>query len=222
MIQAIIYKEWIKTRSVVILLLAIFIAASIYSFMKIAQDARLMGMTAYWESLIEKDAALFPYFTYLPLLAGVLLAITQFVPELQFKRLKLTLHLPLSESTIIWTMLLYGFLTVLALFTLTLPVLMFYISRILPREVVGMSFAQLLPCFLGGLAAYSITAWICLEPQWKQRILNILPAMVLLSCFYISASSGAYCPFVPYLIALTVVALLFSFISTTRFKEGVQ
>jgi hypothetical protein len=190
--------------------------------MKISEVIRSLGIVAYWESIIQKDAVLFPYFEYLPLLAGVLLAITQYVPELQFKRLKLTLHLPLGENKILLTMLLYGFGVVLLFVLFTLPLLLFGLSRSFPREIVYASFENLLPWFLAGLASYLIASWICLEPQWKQRILNVIPGICGLSFFFIRAKSGAYQPIDPYLVGFVVVAFFFSFYSTARFKEGVQ
>jgi hypothetical protein len=165
---------------------------------------------------------MFPYFKYLPLLAGVLVAITQYIPELQFKRLKLTLHLPLNENKIVFTMLLYGFGTVLLLSFVTLSVLLLGLSRYFPAEIVRTSFQQLLPWFLSGPAAYLIASWICLEPQWKQRVLDSIPGIIALSFFFLRSKSGAYQPFDPYLIGLVIVTFSFAFYSTTRFKEGIQ
>jgi hypothetical protein len=190
--------------------------------MKISEGVRGTGMVAYWESIIQKDAVLFPYFEYLPLLAGILLAITQYVPELQFKRLKLTLHLPLGENKILLTMLLYGFGVVLLFVLVTLPVLLLGLSRHFPGEIVYASCGNLLPWFLAGLASYLLASWICLEPQWKQRILNAIPGICVLSFFLMRAKSGAYQPLDPYLAGFVVVAFFFAFYSTARFKEGVQ
>jgi hypothetical protein len=156
------------------------------------------------------------------LLAGVLVAITQYVPELQFKRLKLTLHLPLDENKIVSTMLLYGFGVVLLLSFVTLSLLLLGLSNSFPAEIVGASFQQSLPWFLAGPAAYLIAAWICLEPQWKQRVLNTIPGIIALSFFFLKAKSGAYQPFDPYLTGLVIIAFSFAFYSTTRFKEGIQ
>jgi hypothetical protein len=222
MIQSIIYKEWIKTRKTIGLLAAVFLGAGVFSFMKINEGIRAAGMVAYWETIIQKDAVLFPYFEYLPLLAGLLLAITQYVPELQFKRLKLTLHLPLSESKILLTMLIFGFGVVFLFVVLTLALLLWGLNHYFPAEIVQASFWNLSPWFLAGLASYLLASWVCFEPQWKQRILNAIPGICVLSFFFLRAKSGAYQPFDPYLAGFVVVAFFFSFYSTARFKEGVQ
>jgi hypothetical protein len=211
-----------KTRSAVIVIAAVFLGTGIYSFMKLNESIRLSGIVNVWENTIQKDPSLFPYFEYLPLLAGILLAISQYVPELQFKRLKLTLHLPLNENSIVLTMLLYGAGILSLLILVALPLLLWGVSLRFPSEIVYTAFKQLFPWFLAGQAAYLITAWICLEPQWKQRILNSIPGILLLSLFLLRSKSGAYQPFEPYLIGALIASFFFAFYSTQRFKEGVQ
>ena len=220
--KSIIYKEWIKTRSAVIVIVVVFLGIGIYSFMKINEGIRLNGIVNVWELMVQKDPLILPYFKYLPLLAGILLAITQYIPELQSKRLKLTLHLPLNENRILLTMLLYGVAVLAILLLVTLPLLLWGLSRYLPAEVVCAGYQQLTPWFLAGPTAYLMTSWICLEPQWKQRIMNVVPALLFLSFFLLSAKSGAFRPFEPCLIVALIVSFFFPFYSTARFKEGVQ
>ena len=222
MYKSLIYKEWIKTRSTIIVFAAVFLGVGIYSFIKINESIRLSGIVNIWESIIQKDSQLFSYFEYLPLLFGVLLAIVQYIPELQFKRLKLTLHLPMNENNILLTMLLYGVAVVGLLLLVTLPMFLWILSWQFPAEIVHAAFQQLLPWSLAGLAAYLIAAWVCLEPHWTQRILNVVPGIIFLSLFLLKAKSGAYQIFELYLIVALIVSFFFSFYSTARFKEGVQ
>ena len=220
--KSIIYKEWIKTRSAIAIIVTVFLGIGIYSFITINAEIRLTGIVNVWENTIQKDPLLFSYFKYLPLLAGILLAIIQFVPELQFKRLKLTLHLPMNENSILLTMLLYGTGVIFLLLIVTLPILLCGLSLHYPAEVVNAGFQQLLPWFLAAPTAYLLTSWVCLEPQWKQRIMNVIPALLFLSLFLLSAKSGAFQPFDPFLIVVMIVSFFFPFYSTARFKEGVQ
>ncbi|MDR2682273.1 MAG: hypothetical protein LBB64_00200 [Dysgonamonadaceae bacterium] len=222
MYQSLLYKEWIKTRSAIIGIAAVFAGVGIYSFLKINEGIRLSGIVNVWETAVQKDPLFFPYFEYLPLLAGILLATTQYIPELQFKRLKLTLHLPLKENHILLTLLLYGVGVLALLLLVTLPVLLWGLSRQFPAELVRAAFQQLTPWFLAGPAAYLITAWVCLEPQWKQRMWNLIPGILFLSLFLLTGVSGAYRSLEPYLVVAIVASFFFSFYSTARFKEGVQ
>jgi hypothetical protein len=222
MYRSIIYKEWIKTQKFIWLLLAVLTVLGIYSFMEIFEGIRMIGKVAYWESVIQKDTALFPYFRHIPLFGGFLLAITQYLPELQNKRLKLTLHLPLNETRIVSLMLGYGFAVLSLLLFITLPALLLGLSRSFTTEIVHAAFWNILPWFIAGPAAYLLTAWICFEPLWKLRIPNIIASMYALSVFLIGAKSGSYQPFIPYLAAFVAVAFSFPFYSVIRFKEGIQ
>ena len=80
----------------------------------------------------------------------------------------------------------------------------------------------MLPWFLAGDVAYLLGAWISFEPAWMQRVLNALPAAGLISFFYMEAPSGAYIPFLPFLIIIVAAAFTFSFVSVARFKNGIQ
>lgn len=198
----------------------IFAGMWIYSFLKINEAGRLMGMVSYWETLIQKGIVFFTAFRFIPLSLGILLAITQYVPELQSKRLKLTLHLPLPEKRIIAIMLLYGLIITLLFITIVMALLLWGLSADFPPEIIGGTFQLLLPWFLAAPAAYLIASWTCLEPLWKQRILNGIVGIAALSFFFIDAKAGACTTLNLWLAALTAVAFLFPFYSTMRFKEG--
>jgi hypothetical protein len=222
MYRSLLYKEWIKTRSVIIVIAAVFTGVGIYSFLKINEEIRLSGIVNVWEAAVQKDPLFFPWFKYLPLSAGILLALAQYIPEIQFKRLKLTLHLPLREDNILLSMLLYGVGAMALLLLVVLPLLLWGLSRQFPVEIAGSAFQQLTPWFLAGPLAYLLTAWVCLEPQWKQRIFNAIPGLLILSIYLLRSLSGACRSIEPYLIGTLIVAFLFPFYSAARFKEGVQ
>lgn len=67
-----------------------------------------------WEVFILKNVVLLDQIKVLPLLAGIIMGITQFIPEMTKKRFKLTLHLPLGENRIVCLMLGYGMVCLLA------------------------------------------------------------------------------------------------------------
>lgn len=221
MYKSIFYKEWIKTRYMVMLLYIVFAAFITYVFMKASQGIKISGAINFIELIIQKDVLLITYLKYLPLLAGIVLAIVQFVPEMQNKRLKLTLHLPFGEARILNSMLVYGLLVMLAIFIPAVIALVLGLSVSFPHEVVMQNFWAGLPWFLAGLAGYFLTAWICFEPTWRQRVINIIPAAAV-HFFLLDAASGAYNTFLPYLAAFIVISFFFSYYSVARFKDGAQ
>lgn len=217
------YKEWIKTRQIIGVLIVLMVAIVSYTLITINQAFRIDGAVIAWSNAVLKDASLVPAIVmWFPLLAGVLLGLVQYVPEMVNKRLKLTLHLPLPEVRIVNSMLAYGLMVLLGVlllfyFGLSVQLHVYYVA-----EIVQAFTLKILPWLLGGITAYLFTAWICLEPNWGQRICNSLGAIAGLSLFYIHAKSGAYTPSLVILLIIMIVSLSYPLYSTARFKEGVQ
>ncbi|MDR0414758.1 MAG: hypothetical protein LBH84_05010 [Prevotellaceae bacterium] len=222
MYRSLIFKEWIKTRRFILLSGVAFAALIAYIFLWLAQTSGSMGIVNLWETIISKEFSLVGHVKYLPLAVGLLLAVVQLAPEMQSKRLKLTLHLPMNETRIICTMLGYGLATLLMLFTLATLALVAGISVHFSREIALSNFLTALPWFLGGLQAYLLCAWICLEPVWRQRIFYAIPAACVLFSFYGSASPGAYVAYLPFMLFFIAASFFFSLHAAARFKDGEQ
>ena len=172
--RALSYKEWMKTRRQVLVFFLLFVAVTVYSYIDLTYAIRMNEAVNVWYAFIFQDAAAAPLMMYVMPLAGISLAVVQYVPEMTNKRFKLTLHLPASENRIVTAMLLYGYAVLAVLYLLSALVLAFVMHLLLPAEVVGRMLQQLLPWMAAGMAGYGFAAWICIEPQWKQRILTIL------------------------------------------------
>jgi hypothetical protein len=222
MIASIFYKEWIKTRKILLLSLAVFAALIIYTFINIEQMFRISGATQVWTDTILKDVSVLAKIQWLPLILSILFGVSQFVPEMSNKRLKLTLHLPMPENKIMFSMLAFGLSSLLILYVITYIAIYGGMSIYYPLEIVLSMVKASLPWFMAGLAGYLFVAWICIEPVWRQRVFNTLIAAYALTFFMISAKSGAYMPFIPYLFGTIIIAYFFSFYSMYRFKDGAQ
>lgn len=220
MIQSLYYKEWLKSRWILLIILLVFTGVVLYSFVNISQNLRVGGVNSVWDMIVQKGVFYFGYIKYLPLMAGILLAITQYAPEMTNKRLKLTLHLPLAESKIMLSMLSFGIINLAIIFLLVYSVIYFGTLSYFPAEIAYWNAIITLPWLLGGLTTYLLTAWICIEPVWKQRILNSIIAILIIAVFYFEATPGAYTPSMIYLIGITVLSTVFSFYSLARFKDG--
>ena len=217
------YKEWIKSQRVLFLFAILLIAIIAYTWINVNQQFRIDGAVAVWSNVILKDASLVPAVVmWFPLLAGVLLGLVQYVPEMTNKRLKLTLHLPLPEVNIVVSMLSYGLIVLLATFIIFYAGIGLLLQTYYTTEIIQALSLKVLPWLLGGITAYLLCAWICLEPTWKQRICNALGGIAGISLYYLTAKSGAYTPFLIPLLVVMILSLSFPLYSTSRFKEGVQ
>lgn len=223
MIQALIYKEWIKTHRVVILVCAVFVATIVYALINTGQQFRVGGAVQTWAAVILKNSSVIPGFVkWFPLLAGILLGIAQFTPEMHDKRLKLTLHLPLEETKIMSVLLLYGISILAAIFISTYSILAISLSFYFPAEIIISMICSNLPYLLAGIFGYLFASWICIEPVWRLRIVYSVASLGFLSFLFIDSIPGGYISFMPYLVVIMAIGFLLPFYSMQRFKDGAQ
>lgn len=222
MLRAIFYKEWLKTRwyyAVATLLSLSFVGYVLLNFFR---AVRLKGIAHLWEVMLLRDAVFVDLLQYVPLVAGLLFAVVQFVPEMQRKCLKLTLHLPCSERKMIGAMLLFGGLLLSILFAVSLGVLFVAFQGVLAPELVRHILLTAAPWYVAGIAAYLLTAWISLEPTWRRRLLCAVVSACVLRLFYLAPVPEAYNGFLPWLALYTLLTASLAWWSVVRFKEGRQ
>ncbi|PID88453.1 MAG: hypothetical protein CSB06_00140 [Bacteroidia bacterium] len=220
--QSILYKEWLKTRRVFGILWIITLGLLLYMFISLRSVFRMLGMDTVWDFVVNQHHILFSELKYFPLLFGLLPALAQFIPEMQKKRLKLSLHLPLSQRTTYFTMQLYGFGVILLSFLLQLLIVAIFSQIYFAQEITLNALITLLPWYCAGICTYLFTALICLEPSFKRRILYLPVACGTLYFFYLSDFPGAYTRvWWMYPLILTVIFPI-PFLSVIRFKKGIQ
>ncbi|MFV0545007.1 MAG: hypothetical protein ACK5ND_02205 [Bacteroides sp.] len=219
---ALFYKEWIKVRWYFLLSVIATLGLSGYTMLRINRVVNHKGVEHVWEVMLQRDAIFIDLLQYMPLIVGLLMAIVQFVPEVQRKCLKLTLHLPQKEIRSVIMMMLVGLLLLLIEFASTFIFMDIYLDSILASELKWHILLTALPWYLAGIAAYFLIAWICFEPVWKMRVFNLVIALLILRVFFLSDAPEAYNKFLPYMGLYTLVIICFSWLSVLRFKSGKQ
>ena len=220
--KAIFFKEWIKTRRYFPLALILSLIFTAYALLQMQRVIGFKGVGHLWEILLSRDTVFIEVLTYLPLAAGILLSVVQFVPEMQQKRLKLTLHLPYPQRKMILSMLGCGLLQVGCIAAVNYLALYLYLQSVLAPELTGRILLTALPWYLCGAAGYLLAAWICLEPTWKRRIVDALIAVGVLRIFFLSSVPQAYDGFLIVLTIYTACLPLLPLLSVARFKAGCQ
>ena len=222
MIKAIFYKEWIKMRWFC-LVAALFLAGfTAYALLRVQRVITFKGAAHIWEVMLEKEVVFIDILQYLPVLLGVLLALVQFIPEMTHKRLKLTLHLPFPQRKMILLMMSVGLAALAVLSAVQAFVLWCYFHTLLAPELVSRILLTSLPWYIGGITAYSLTSWICLEPTWKRKILNFFISCGIIRIFFLSNVPQAYDGFIWILLLFTGFTFILPWLSVTRFKAGKQ
>ncbi len=220
--NAIFYKEWIKTRWYSLLALVATLGFAGYAMLRVNKVVNLKGVDHVWEIMLMKDTTFIELLQYVPLLVGILFAVVQFVPEMYHKCLKLTLHLPYPQLKMVNFMLLYGIVALCLCFATNFILMFAYLQGILAPELYSRVLLTALPWYLAGVEAYLLVAWICLEPTWKRRVLNAVVSLLILRVFLLSTLPEAYNGFLPWLALYTLLTVSFSWLSINRFKIGKQ
>lgn len=219
-IKHLLYKEWIKTRWYAAVGLAGSLILSVYACIDAVSMLHDMGGAFFYSTLLTGNIALMTQLKYLPLAIALLIGLPQFLPEITNKRIRLTLHLPVGSTAVVYTMVLYG----LAVFCCTLlPALLITTATLaasFPAEVVVATLQTLLPWLLGGMTAYFFTAMIAFEPVWKFRFGYILIAYFTLRFFYLGYGVGNAVTAYPLLLVITLVSSLAVIYTSHRFNKG--
>jgi hypothetical protein len=214
------YKEWIKTRWYLLLMLIATLGVVGYCLLFLHGLIARKGIDHVWFVIITRDATFINTLQFVPLIAGTLLAIVQFVPEMYHKCLKLTLHLPAPHLRVVTQMLAFGLIAMVVCSLLNLLLLWVYLEQILVVELWSRILLTALPWYLAGLAAYLLGAWIILEPTWRGRVFNLIVALLVVRIYFVCSIPTSYNGFLPWLSLFTIALLPLSWISIARFKEG--
>ena len=77
----IFYKEWIKTRWYFLLAVLATLGFTGYCMLRINRVVEMKGAAHVWEVMLQRDVIFIDMLQYIPLIAGILMAIVQFVPR---------------------------------------------------------------------------------------------------------------------------------------------
>lgn len=220
MLQAIFFKEWLKIKKIVILLLSVGVLTIAGIYLTVRHNLVLTDAEKVWDGIVNQRQIYFSIFKFLPLIFGLLIGVAQFVPETIDKRIKLALHLPMNEEEVVLKMVGFGSAIVLFLFLLLFIVFYAWGLVYFPYEIVKMAAITVTPWFLSGMAAYFLASFVILEPIWKYRIAYILTGGAFITLFYKSNLAGSYQPSLWPLTICVLLASISSLFSIYRFRKG--
>lgn len=214
------YKEWIKTRWYMAIAMAICIGVIIYMFVSIKRNIGIWGAEQYFANIILEKGIVVGRFKLLPILTALLIGLPQFVPEISDKRIKLSLHLPMRNNSIIYSMTLYGVLMFAAIMGISVLLLTFLMSFCFPAEIIIPELQTLFPWILGGMSCYFFISMIAMEPLWRFRFVYIVFAYFVLRLFFLPYGLANAVTAYPLLIVITLIAGSSILYTSHRFNKG--
>lgn len=220
-LSAVIYKEWMKTSYALLGVGVAWSLALLFNFILVYRMVRLEGASAVWIAAIYQGLGLLSSLRWLPLAAGLALGLAQFLPEVRQNRLKLTLHLPLTDAQLLASLLGYGYALQLALACVIMPAAYLLLLPLFAPEIALGQLRTALPWFASGAAAYGLVAWVSIEPSSRRRVAYAVLGAACLCLGFLSKAQGAYNYFFwgQLLLAFVVLPTL-CFGALARFREG--
>ncbi|WP_153640999.1 hypothetical protein [Prolixibacter sp. NT017] len=222
MLKALFIKEWIKIRWILIGFFVVSLFSAAKLLLDIHHQIELMGAGNLWDIMLFNNFNPYRWMEYVPLVTGISIALAQFIPEVQHKRIKLSFHLPVNENRMLMQLTLMGNLFLLIIFLSELLVALFGITAVLPKKLITDAFITLAPWFLGGITAYHLTVMVVFESTAIRRLLLILIAAAFITLFYQPATTGAYQPALPLLAILTLLTFFKHLYTAYRFRKGIN
>lgn len=222
MFKAILYKEWLKIRWVYLAMIIVSLLLLLNILLNIAHDMKFVGANGYWSSVIFRGYQFYFSLRFIPVLIGLVIAFSQFMPEILTNRLKLTLHLPVKENKLLFQMILIGFFALLMLFFLILLILSIMTRIYFPVEILSSMIITSLPWFIAGFVSYFSISMILIEPTWAQRILLILIVYGFVDFFLKNPWYNSYIYSLPKFMLLAAFFSISIILSGNRFRKGVM
>lgn len=225
MLKAIYYKEWLKVRWAYAALFAITFLVTLYIYLDISNLIKFNAEKAVWYRVIFMNFIFYSTIKYLPLLSGITLALTQFIPEVISARLKLTFHLPIEENKALIHKVFFGAILLLVLFLFMMVLLLITTAIYFPFEVLCSLVITILPLIFSGFIGYFTTAYIIVEPKWLKRFFSITISYGLIQLFLKIDYPYPYNLYEKHILIFALICfttLLLILYSGYRFRRGVQ
>jgi hypothetical protein len=222
MIKSVFFKEWLKVRWASAAISIAFLLMLGYIYLNTSYYMRFIEPNGMWYNVVFRAMIFYgDLFIYFPLFAGIIIGVTQFIPEISSNRLKLTLHLPMKENIMLLSMLSFGTTILIIIFIITYIILAIISSTFFPVEVLWSLIITSLPWFLSGLIAYWAVAMISIEILWLVRIALLVVFLGFLNLLFYLDFYNTYSHSIIIFMFLSLFFALQTFLSSYRFRKGV-
>ena len=172
MLISVFYKEVIKTRFLMLMLLMFNLCYLVWNFVAMRRLFTLDHSEVVWYRVMNLGQIPYADMAFIPILTAVFFCCFQFLQEMRDARIRISLHTPCDSSTMVLLHALFGIIFLLTIFFIDGFVLLAMIAYYFPMEMTYTAFLTILPWFLAGLFVYLGGAFVLLEPQLKRKILG--------------------------------------------------
>ena len=192
MYKALLYKEWIKLKWVLLILLGISVFTYGKIFLGLGSAIEVKGAYHLWSVVVFKQSMVYRGVKYILPFAGIVIAVAQFFPETRRRRLRLLFHLPVDHNKSLCFMLFTGLACLFILILISLGFLLGMMSLYFPDEVVKSSIITSVPWFFSGIPAYLGVSLAIVEPASWRRVVYACAAFSMVQLLFMGSQINGY------------------------------
>ncbi|WP_418185298.1 DUF4857 domain-containing protein [Aliarcobacter vitoriensis] len=175
MLKSIFLKEFMKLKYFLILSIIFYIILLSYYYFKLNFEfSTIEPESMMWYKFAQLENKPYSYFLYFYIIFGITFAFAQFLPEIIQKRVKLTIHLPLSLTKITFYHVTISIIIILLFSTLFSILLLVINNQYYPKELVEIMIKDSFTFALISIISYSLVSALIIEQNKKVFILKLL------------------------------------------------
>lgn len=221
MLKRILYKEWIKLRLTTLTLIGIGIAINIYIFFTLRNQITQISAPVMWFMTLFWTIRFHLALKVFSIISGIALGFFQFIPEMINKRIKLSLHVPLSINSIISNFIISGSALLTVVNVIVFGIFMITLRLFYESEICLLILKHVLPWILSGYVTYLTTSSLIIERNWLSKFLILVIGFTFTTILFQDGILGEKdSANVMYLI-ISISTILLPFYSIWHFKKGI-
>ncbi|MDY0362576.1 MAG: hypothetical protein RBR08_14080 [Desulforegulaceae bacterium] len=222
MYKALFYKEWIKLKAALFLLIIITLITYLVFYINLKTLIKVQDAYTIWYFASVKGAIFYDIVKYLIPFSGFIIGIAQFFPETMQRKLRLLFHLPIDHNKSLGFMALIGCFFLFFLILINYFLLIFILKIYFPFVILQSAFITSLPWFISGFAAYFGIILVSIEPSIKGRLIYGFHCFFLVLIFFKGTFPNMYEKSIGYYWLLIFIYIFTIFYPAFRFKRGLD
>lgn len=188
MIQALIKKEWKKSKFIILSLSFLILISLLFIFINLSNTLANNLPNEILVNLIKTENFTLLYYQIFIVILGLLLSYYQFNPEITMARIRLHFHLPLNQNFLIHFLIMSALFTISIIFFISNLIFLLIITNFYPIEIFYALNSKMFLAFILSLISYLTIAIFIVNPIKKIKV-SILILSIFIFLLYISYSA---------------------------------
>lgn len=221
MFKAILEKEFSKIKYIYLVLICIFLSSLFYLYFNLRQNfSNIEPHSMLWYEAVHIGNLYYEDLKFLPYIAAIIIALSQFLPEIHKNKFRLVLHLPINQNKMLFLYLGVGFLLLLILNIILVLGLYFISLSLYPKLIALSAIKTSLPWIIASFIIYNGCVSIMIEPYFKRKAFLTFIFFSISSILFLSMEYEAYNNSYLFLFFLLISSFFIPLLSLYRFKNG--